>query len=359
MPDDTNPAAEQGTACHEAVENWLGEGMLPDVGEVMSNGIKIERDMYIWIEEVCDWIADQGFTQVWIESKVPVGKALGLNDPDIMWGTCDLIALKVDTDGVLEIWFIDYKFGFGPVYAKGNDQVALYMSGGIQWLIDEGHLTLNDIQAAKLIGMIHQPRRDGADFVEVSLDYLEGHKAFAVKAVADALSDDPEFRPGAHCEDKYCKARGSCKAYLNWAIGGDFEVVDAATTTLEADTVLSDIEIGEMLIRLKGAVALHNTLKKEAQSRISIGRDVPGWVLERTNGKSGWIDADDVLEHLEGLGADLDLYAPRKPLGIGVLKKLLGKEAVEALTQKSAGTESLVEARFAKNVISADFEILE
>ena len=125
FPNESSAAAEEGTACHEAVERML-DGEFIEPGFVAENGITITAEHMPHIEEVVEWIVDQEFDRVYTEVRLPIGAALGLNDPDLCWGTSDVIGIKGSA-----MYVVDAKFGFVPVAATGNDQAMMYLTGAL------------------------------------------------------------------------------------------------------------------------------------------------------------------------------------------------------------------------------------
>lgn len=349
FPNETNPAAEEGTACHEAVERML-DGELVEPGFVAENGIELTADHLVLVEEVFDWVADQEFDRVWNEVRVPVGEALGLNDPSIMWGTSDIVGIK---DGAL--WVVDAKFGFVPVEAQTvdpatgeillNDQAMCYLVGALHAIAPRIPGDIEEVWVAIL-----QPRAGGPKSARVSWDQIARFKEEARKAVMLALSDDAPFRP-SESACKFCPASGNCRAQVI----DEFEDLDQ----VEDPAALSDADLAAWLDKADHIIATIKAMQSAALQRMEAGRRVPGWVREQGNGRARWIDEEEVVKEIAATGLDLDLYAPRRPTTQSTLKKKLGKDWVEALVVRPPGEVKLVRAEEAKNPIDPEFEVLD
>jgi len=126
FPNESSGAAERGTAMHEAVELGL-DLMLPEPNTTMANGYTIDLNDHEDVEFVVDWVLAQDFDRLWLEERLPVGAGLGLNDPDICWGTSDIIGTKVEPGAEKPTLFVmDAKFGYVDVDVENNDQALLY-----------------------------------------------------------------------------------------------------------------------------------------------------------------------------------------------------------------------------------------
>lgn len=349
FPNESNAAADEGTACHEAVERML-DGELIEPGFVAENGITLTVEHLAHVEDVFDWVADHEFDRIWNEVRVPVGAALGLNDPNIMWGTSDIVAIKGSA-----LWVIDAKFGFVPVEVEKIDP-------------ETGEVTLNDQAMCYLVGALHeiapkvpgdieevwiaviQPRAGGPKVARVSWSQIAEFKKAAREAIMLALGDDAPFRP-SESACRFCPASGSCRAQVT----EEFELLDHVG---DVDT-LDDEALAAWLDKADHIVATIKAMQAQALARLAAGRKLPGWVREQGSGRARWIDEEEVVHEIEAAGLDLDQYAPRKPITQTALKKKLGKEWVEALIVRPPGEVKLVRAEEATNPLDPEFEVLE
>jgi len=350
FPNETNKAAEEGTACHEAVERML-DGELVEPGFVADNGVEVTVDRFGHVEECFDFVADEEFDRIMTEIKVPVGQALGLNDPEIMWGTSDVIGIRGSAVSV-----VDFKFGFVPVEAvttdpetgdrKLNAQGMCYLIGALEVLAERfpGH----DFDEFEIV--IVQPRAGGVKRASVSWPEIHAFKEEARAAIMLALSDDAPFIPGED-QCRFCPASGSCKAQVL----DEFEDLDKA----EDPDALSDEDLAAWLDKADHMIATIKAMQAAALQRMAAGRKVPGWAREQGNGRARWRDEEEVVAEIEAAGLDLDEYAPRKPVTQTALKRALGKDVVEALVVRPPGEIKLVRASEAKNPLDGEFEALD
>lgn len=346
FPNEANAAAEEGTACHEAVELMLN-GELVEPGDTMSNGIELTVEHMGNAEECYDWVADQEFDRLMTEVKVPTGAALGLNDPSIMWGTSDVIGIKGSAVSV-----VDFKFGFVPVEARKPDgtlnaQGMCYLVGALHALAERfpGH----DYDEFEIV--IVQPKAGGVKRTQVSWAEMHAFKEDAREAVSLALSADAPFNPGED-QCRFCPAAGSCRAQIT-AEFDDLDHVDV--------DALTDEELSSWLEKADEIIATVKAMQTTALARMAAGRRVPGWAREQGNGRAKWRDEAETVEAIEAAGLDLDKYAPRKPTTQTALKAktALGKDVVESLIVRPLGEIKLVRASEAKEPLDGEFEVLD
>lgn len=348
FPNETNDAAEEGTACHEAVERML-DGEVIEPGYVAENGITLTVEHIAHVEEVFDWVADKEFDRIWNEVRVPVGEALGLNDPDMMWGTSDIVAIRGG-----ELWVIDAKFGFVPVEVEKidpltgevslNSQAMCYLVGALHAIAPKVPGKIEEIHLAIL-----QPRAGGPKTARVSWSQIDEFRRSAYDAVMLALSADAPFRPS---EDacRFCPASGQCRAQVL----DEFDDLDHVG---EVDA-LSDEELAGWLDKAGHIIATVKAMQGVALQRMAAGRRVPGWAREQGNGRARWIDEEVAVSEIEAAGLDLDVYAPRKPTTQTALRKKLGRDWIEALIMRPPGEIKLVRASEATDPLDPDFEPL-
>ena len=230
FPNETNPAAEEGTAQHEACERILN-GEIIEAGFVTENGITLDVEMLGHVEEAVDWVLDQEFDRIMLEERVEVGLALGLNDPSIMWGTSDLIGLKGSA-----AYIVDYKFGRVAVEVRKpdgtlNSQAMCYLVGALHALAER--FTGHDFD--ELVLVIIQPKAGGVKQTTVTWPEIYAFMNEARAAVAEALGPDAKFNPGED-QCRFCNAAGSCKAQLS----SDFDDLDHVDTDKITDAELAD-----------------------------------------------------------------------------------------------------------------------
>lgn len=351
FPNTTNPAAEEGTACHEAVERMLnGEHIEP--GFVAENGIKLTAEHMAHVEEVFAWIADQEFDRLFTEVRVPVGLALGLNDPDMMWGTSDVVGVKGTA-----LYVADAKFGIVPVAAETVDPETgevILNAQGMCYLVGALHEIGNRLPGEfdELWIVILQPKAGGVKKARVSMAQVRQFMDEARDAVRLALSADAPFRPG-ESQCRYCRASGACKAQVT----AEFEAIEE----VEDPNLLGDAELSSWLGKVDEIIATAKAMKSVAIGRLQAGRKVPGYELDTGSGRAKWRDEEEVVAEIEAAGLDLDVYAPRKPTTQTALKakSALGATMVEALVYRPPGEAKLVREGDAKRPVDPEFEALD
>ena len=257
------------------------------------------------------------------------------------FGTCDCIMIGGDT-----LQITDYKHGKGKVVsAEENAQMRLYALGA---LLKYKAVFGNGIRNVCMT--IIQPRVS-EDFSEerLTVDALaawgEKVKPLALKAFYGA----GEFAPEIHvCQ--FCRGRSVCKARAeaNSALADFKDCVPAGLTSkqCEATNVLSDAEVGELLIRGADLVQWYKDLEAYALSTILAGGEIPGFKAVEGRSNRAFIDPDAALEILKEAGYDEALLYERKALSLSELEKLIGKKQFSELLgkqiHKPAGKPTLV-----------------
>jgi len=291
FPNESNAAAERGTLMHEYMQALVDQDPLPDIPDD-------DRDI---CEEVYDWVLEQDFDEIHTEVRLPVGESLGLNDPDICWGTADLVGIKGNT-----ITNVDYKFGFNDVQ-PGKEQDLMYLSGAIH--------VFGPFEEMRVV--IIQPASGGVKQLLVEPEALDAFRIEAKVGIYAALSADPEFNPGEE-QCRWCPAAGQCKAQAEWALKRDFGVP------------VEDLEGEEIARILQEEAAIRQFLdkvKEKAQVMLEFDPDsVPGWGIEQKAGRAQYADESEVVAACEEAGLDLDEVAPRKPIAQSKLKKVFDVE---------------------------------
>lgn len=342
----TNAAAEEGTALHEAVEHMLDFDIV-EPGYVTENGITLTAEHISVAEDVATWVLNQGFEQMWLEERMPIGKALGLNNPDLMWGTSDQISLKED-----ELWIVDYKFGFIDVDPKGNDQALCYLTGALYWLETVKGYDLDKIKT--YFNVIIQPKAGGVKIAEVYPKDMDEIRNGIRQAVSIAMSDDAPFNPGEE-QCRFCPAAGKCEAQAEWLLGDDFDIIDEAPE-IEG---LPATRIAQILQKDKAIRAFLDSVKAKALMMLSSGQQIPGFKRVQGQARARYIDDDEVIEACQDAGLDLDVVAPRKPIAQSYMKKHLGKDVVESLIERPQGAITIAPISDSRKALDSDFDVID
>ena len=136
----------------------------------------------------------------------------------------------------------------------------------------------------------------------------------------------------------------------------------AKASGMEAPGLLTDEEIGDLLVRGKLLVQWYKDLEEYATTALLNGKPIPGWKLVAGRSDRAFTDQDAALKAIMEAGYDEAVIYERKPLTLAQLEKLMGKkpfeEAVGSYVIKPPGKPKLAEAsdkREAYNPAAADF----
>ena len=284
------------------------------------------------------------------------------------FGTCDCCMIGGDL-----LHITDYKHGKGvPVSAEGNPQMRLYALGALR-----RYNTIYGDRIKRVSMGIVQPRLSEECSEELlTVEELEAWGE-SIKPKAKEAYDGPgTFCPGDHC--RFCKGKAVCSARAGRFMGfTEFEdsVIKGRQVDLEAalaaardcygdmPPVLSDEDVGELLIAAAGLVDWYKDLQDYAMSALQDGKEIPGWKLVEGRSVRAFDDADLALKILSDAGYEEAVLYDRKPKTLAQLEKLLGKrefaETLGAHVIRPRGKPTLAPAndkRPAYNIGAAEFE---
>ena len=378
FPDeDPGPYAKEGTLAHKICE-LVADYNAGEISKRKFNSqIKKCQENEFYQEEMMKtaqiygsyiWEKKQGF-----DAKPYQAQEVRVDFSDYVpegFGTCDCILL-----GGNHLQIIDYKHGKGVrVSAENNSQMRLYALG-----------------ALKQYGMFYEIRTVSMAIVqpriteEVSEETLtsEELKAWgeAIKPIAQkAVSGiGAEFKEGPWC--RFCKGKAVCSAraasmtaledYKDLPIEGlltDQEKENRAIAEnagFSPGPVLTDDEIGSLLIRAEQLVNWYNDLKDYALSAILDGRAIPGWKAVEGRSVRAWDNADAAFEAIMKAGYEEAMLYDRKPKTLAELEKMIGKKQFAEIcgehVVKPAGKPTLAvetDSRAAYNSAESDFKDL-
>ena len=272
------------------------------------------------------------------------------------FGTCDCIMIGGDTLNIT-----DYKHGKGvPVSAEGNAQMRLYALGALK-----RYAPIYGNTIKKVCMTIDQPRiqtepSSETITVEELLAWGESIKPIAAKAYMGLGI----FCPGEHC--RFCRGKAKCKARAdqNTALEEFKDCVpqNGEKPPLFGQGVLTDEEIGDLLVRGKELVAWYKDLEEYALNALLNGKAIPGWKAVAGRSNRAFSDPDAAVAAVIAAGYDEAIVYERKPKTLTQLEALMGKtEFAEKLGQfvvKPLGKPTLApmtDKREAYNPAAADF----
>lgn len=283
------------------------------------------------------------------------------------FGTCDCVMIGGDTLSIT-----DYKHGKGvPVSAVGNPQMRLYALGALKRYAPVFGDTIKRVRMT-----IDQPRLDSYTSDIITVEELKAWGE-SIKPIAQkAFSGLGEFVPGEHC--RFCRGKAQCRARanVNTALEDFKDCVPAgkwnarAEAHVSADGVvngtppqlLSDAEIGDLLIRGQQLVQWYKDLEEYATRALLDGKPIEGWKLVAGRSNRTFTDQDAAIKAVIAAGYDEALVYDRKPKTLSELEKLMGKaefaEKIGSFVVKPLGKPTLALAtdkREAYNPAASDF----
>lgn len=268
VEDQTNPAAELGTAAHELVEFCLRFGLntydclgMKFNDHIVDEAMASAAQLYVgYIRDLCR----RYNVNPMLEKRVVM-----LSVADDVYGTADCIIIVGDT-----LFVFDYKHGYGVVEVFNNPQAIFYAIATLD--------TLGLWQTIKHIttGII-QPRAEHTDgAIRLHSYTVEEMVAWQGKfkyAVLEARKQDSRIFAGSHC--KYCPARGFCRARIMRTIelaytGEPIEEMTADELEIiynEIDIIKTNIEAiaGKTLELARGgkSIANHKLVKSITRAK--------------------------------------------------------------------------------------------
>lgn len=325
-PEESNEAADRGTALHEAMAELLNydpEDPEIVIGQEFYGRVISDEDYRDAItpalkafDVLCGLCEHEGGLSFLVETQVEMP---GIPDS---FGTSDLIG-RTDQRTVI----LDWKFGFNEVDPIENAQGLYYGRAAMHTRPDmfgEG-----DDWPVEII--IIQPQSDPvlkrwsttAGALEAFRMRLVAKYAEAVGAVA------PTFAKGPAC--RYCKGKPLCPAY--GALLGDLPDarydIDNATALVAAgahrDNALSGHRLAEIMELLSDLKELNNAARELAHDlECSQAGSVPGWYLTQSWSNRSWVDPAAAEKWLRtSLRMKYDAAAPRKLITPAAVDKIL------------------------------------
>lgn len=285
------------------------------------------------------------------------------------FGTCDCVMIGGDTLSIT-----DYKHGKGvPVSAVGNPQMRLYALGALKRYAPVFGDTIKQVRMT-----IDQPRLDSYTSDLITVEELRAWGE-SIKPIAQkAFSGLGEFVPGEHC--RFCRGKAQCRARanVNTALEDFKDCVPAGSVKpgefvpqihsyltpggVEVHPLLSDAEIGDLLIRGQQLVQWYKDLEEYATKALLDGKPIEGWKLVAGRSNRTFTDQDAAIKAVIAAGYDEALVYDRKPKTLSELEKLMGKaefaEKIGSYVVKPLGKPTLALAtdkREVYNPAAADF----
>jgi hypothetical protein len=283
--------------CDKHYQEWLDEQGEPD--EEMLDAVK---GYIAYLEQI---IAEVGpGATLTLEQVVETGI------PNC-WGTADAIVV-----GTSHLHVVDLKYGAGVrVQAEENPQLKLYGVGALDL-----YEAVADIE--EVCVSVYQPRLDHVETMCLSASDLRAWRDSLLPIAKAALGDEAEFGPSEEA-CRWCPAAGHCRAQIEHETALDF---DSNPETIDPD------ELALLLPRLAEIRQWCNAVEAAAlRLAHDEGVTIPGYKVVQSITRRRWRSNEAVIEALREAGYDPTEFAEVKPLAMGKMEKLLGKDAYKTI----------------------------
>lgn len=306
--DESSPAAQQGTAVHEAAASLLTTGVYITTA---SNGVEITPEM----QQTAEWYVgevsremDDGLCDIELKVACP-------NIHPDCYGTPD--AFGYDKKGALVL--ADLKTGYTPVEAYENWQLITYASS----LAD----TTSPIRFLILQSAPTPTIREWCTTPETLQPYWDRLRA----AAAEALGPNPRTVTGGHC--KYCSGRHACSAARSMSLWGYEQAL--SHRELQGEELSTELAV---MYAAQEAIRFRLTgLEAQVIATLQTGGRVPGWSLGFTAGRVKWaVPEEEAVATAAIYGVDISKPAALTPLQ--AQKAGMPKDIVSLFSARDGGS---------------------
>jgi hypothetical protein len=328
IPDSTSDYAKEGKLAHAIAELKVRKKFIEPMSQRTFNTRhnKLKKDplyqpeMESCTDEYLDYITETALSYatrpyITAERKLDFSRYVPQG-----FGTGDCLIIGEDT-----LHVIDFKYGQGVVVdVENNPQLMLYGLGAL-----EAYRVLYTIKHIALT--IIQPRAQGDTVKEwnIEAEDLINWGAFTIRPLAErADKGEGDFVPGDWC--RFCRAKSQCRARAtsNLALEA-FSGKDAPSKVDSGEfpkpPLLTDDEIGEVLIRATDIEKWATDLKEYALSAVLSGKPITGWKAVEGRSSRKFDDISAAFADIEKAGIDDAMLYERRPLTLAALEKAIGK----------------------------------
>ncbi len=322
-------AAAEGTAAHALCEHKLRKALKmrskKPVSKYDSDEMDACTDDYVSfvLEQLNEARKNCEDPQILIEQKLDFSCYV----PD-GFGTGDCLIVASP-----RLHIIDFKYGQGVlVDAYQNPQMMLYALGALR-LFD----CLYEITEVAMT--IFQPRRENISTWTVSVEDLQFWAKETLMPKAElAFRGEGEYTPGAWCQ--FCKASSRCRARAEAKL-------ELAKYEFAKPPLLSDEEIGEILVKLEDLTRWANEISAYAESEaVCHGKHWAGFKLVESRTGRKFSDEEEVVKAANSAGYR-DIYK-KSLISVAEMERLMGKplfkEVLGGLVVRPKGHPTLVPA---------------
>jgi hypothetical protein len=309
FPDSDREEAAEGEAAHWGLAEML-HGRVIAEGQIAPNGVFLTDEMIEAAELVYDDVARELARCSLVPSQGRIEQRLAIPRVHAQsFGTPDFWTWTQPYGGAPTLLLYDFKFGHRVVEVYENWQCIEYVAG----VLDETGINGLTDQTVRVRVKIAQPRayhREGSirEWAFTASD-IRAHINRASNAAHEALGPNPVARTGPECRD--CRARHACTALQRAA----YNAVEESSRQQPAEMDLAALAVELRIVRaaVERLAARESGLAEQAQSILRSGRTVPGWAVERGQGRKRWTKpAQSVL--MLGQMAGLNLAKPAEPI---------------------------------------------
>lgn len=325
IPGEVNLSRDEGLCFHKVVEKILTDDVVVQGEEFHGVAVSLEMLEHAaeYVEEVRSWDVEAFHVERPIDASVINPECGGT--PDV-WGY---------RPGLLRL--LDAKYGHRHVEVYGHWQLLIYVAAILAYLGIDGHAD----QFTQVEIIVYQPRcydREGhfRRWRIMACD-LRGYFNQLRTGAEATFRDDAQCKTGPWCMD--CSARHACTTAQRAAR----QVFDMAGMPVPND--LPTAAIGAELMRIEWAMdmlkARQTGLEAQAMFNIRNGVQVPGWDIERGEGRLYWLDEKKARAMADLMGVNIvkepELITPTQ--FIKANKEL--QPMVAAMTGRPLGAEKL------------------
>lgn len=298
-PEGDTSAADEGTVAHWIAAKVLTGEPVPEFGtrwqvvdsevypalaEMPEPIITFTEEMLEHVMKYVDAINVEGTNQVLhIEQTVNLAGILG----DGSSGTPDLVKVFKD-----RIEIHDLKYGYSPVDAAENWQLACYAYGAYQ--------KYGQAKAPRFTLAIHQPRLNLLDIVDYSFEDMLKLWTAIKESAESAQRENAALEAGQWCHKHYCKAQAVCPAYQAYVLDDmPSELTDDIVTLDDSPREeLSNEDLSTKLSKIEAIRKWCDAIEAEAyRLAVEDGKRIPGFkVVEGRGGNRKWRDEKEAEE---------------------------------------------------------------
>lgn len=374
FPNGTSDYAEEGSLAHSICELYARKHFTVMTNRKFNSELKklqakphYSDEMLKTAEKYVDYLREKAMSYpttpyVTFEVKVDFSEYVPEG-----FGTCDCVMIGGDT-----LHITDYKHGKGvEVSAEENPQMRLYALGALKMFAPVFGDSIKKVSMGICQPRITDDESEDGMTVEELREWGE-----SIKPRAKEAYDGPgTFCPGEHC--RFCKGKAQCRAradqntafedFKDCAIAGkaapELQALSPETrAVIGLPPMLSDAEIGELLVRAEGLVQWYKDLCEYATQNILNGKEIPGWKVVAGKSNRAFKDVETAFSKVIEAGYDEALLYERKPITLTGVESLLGKAKFETLLKdcvhKPLGKPTLVplsDKREPYSTAAADF----